>query len=69
MKILVTGATGFIGSHLVVKLRLLGHDVITLSRRPILVNKRDRRVEQRHYAIDLGETDQSKYTYFNFENL
>tara|TARA_R100000008_G_scaffold86427_2_gene79487 strand:- start:1268 stop:2230 length:963 start_codon:yes stop_codon:yes gene_type:complete len=69
MKILVTGATGFIGSHLVVKLRLLGHDVITLSRRPILVNKRDRRVEQRHYAIDLGETDQSRYTYFNFENL
>ena len=68
MKILVTGATGFIGSHLVVKLRLLGHDVITLSRRPMLVNKRDR-LEQKHYAIDLGETDQSKYTYYNFENL
>ena len=69
MKILVTGATGFIGKHLVIKLKLLGHDVITLSRRAILVNKRDQRRDNKHYAVDLGETDLRVHSYFNFENL
>ena len=69
MKILVTGSTGFIGKHLVIKLRLLGHSVFTLSRRPVLVNERDRRDDNKHFAINLGATDQSNPSYFNFENL
>lgn len=34
MSILVTGAAGFIGQHLVTALRQAGHSVITLDRRP-----------------------------------
>jgi dihydroflavonol-4-reductase len=33
MRYLVTGATGFLGQHLVVSLREHGHDVVTLSRK------------------------------------
>ena len=69
MKILVTGATGFIGRHLAIKLKLLGHDVITLSRHAILVNKRDQRRDNKHYKIDLGESDTRKHEYYHFENL
>jgi uncharacterized protein (TIGR01777 family) len=35
VKIAVTGASGLIGSHLVVRLRERGHDVLTLVRRPV----------------------------------
>ena len=69
MKILITGATGFIGRHLAIKLKLLGHDVITLSRHAILVNKRDQRRNNKHYKIDLGESDTRKHEYYHFENL
>ena len=33
MKILLTGATGFIGSHLLEKLSNIGHEVLALSRK------------------------------------
>jgi uncharacterized protein YbjT (DUF2867 family) len=34
MKALVTGATGFLGSHLVDALRARGHSVVALARTP-----------------------------------
>ena len=68
MKIIVTGATGFIGRHLNVQLRLSGHEVITISRHPIMVIKRDAQIGK-HFVIDLGETDRSKSDYYLFENL
>ena len=68
MKIFVTGATGFIGRHLCLSLKLLGHDVITISRHPIMVVKKDNQTNK-HAVIDLGETDRSKESYYLFENL
>ena len=68
MKIIVTGATGFIGRHLNVQLRLLGHEIITISRRPIMVIKKDVQIGK-HFVADLGETDRSKSDYYLFENL
>ncbi|GAB4392159.1 MAG: NAD(P)-dependent oxidoreductase [Gammaproteobacteria bacterium] len=39
MKILLTGATGFIGSYVLPQLIAQGHDVISLARRPVLHQK------------------------------
>tara|TARA_R110000765_G_scaffold401894_2_gene497512 strand:+ start:664 stop:1617 length:954 start_codon:yes stop_codon:yes gene_type:complete len=68
MKIFVTGATGFIGRHLCLRLKLLGHDIVTISRHPIMVVKKDNQTNK-HAVIDLGETDRSKESYYLFENL
>jgi nucleoside-diphosphate-sugar epimerase len=68
MKIFVTGATGFIGKHLCLRLKLLGHNVVTISRHPIMVVKKDNQ-KNNHVVIDLGETDRSKESYYLFENL
>ncbi len=68
MKILVTGSTGFIGKHLCLQLKLLGHELITVSRRPIMITKRDVKLSD-HYALDLGEVDRSKDSYYIFENI
>mgnify|MGYP003116286384 FL=1 len=68
MKILITGATGFIGRHLTLKLKLLGHELITISRRPVMRNKKDVKLST-HYALDLGEVDRSKDSYYMFENI
>ena len=40
MKILLTGASGFVGSHLIDKLLTLGHQVVALSRQPKLVQSK-----------------------------
>ena len=68
MKILVTGSSGFIGEHLCLQLKLLGHELITVSRRPIMITKRDVKLSD-HYALDLGEVDRSKDSYYIFENI
>lgn len=68
MKIFVTGATGFIGKHLCLRLKLLGHDIVTISRHPIMVVKKNNQTNK-HAVIDLGETDRSKESYYLFENL
>src|SRR5580765_2549682 len=34
MKVLLTGASGFVGSHLSKRLRAAGHQVLAVSRRP-----------------------------------
>jgi nucleoside-diphosphate-sugar epimerase len=68
MKIFVTGATGFIGKHLCLCLKLLGHNVVTISRHPIMVVKKDNQTNK-HAVIDLGETDRLKESYYLFENL
>lgn len=39
MKVLVTGGSGFIGSHLVDRLVELGHDVISIDREPCINSK------------------------------
>ena len=38
MKILITGGTGLIGSHLCVQLHQLGHELTVLSRKPETVS-------------------------------
>ncbi|MGW8310771.1 MAG: complex I NDUFA9 subunit family protein [Thiogranum sp.] len=57
-RIVVTGGTGFIGSHLVNKLVGLGHDVTVVTRRP--ERHRDFRVgsKVRLATVDLSDTGQ-----------
>lgn len=50
MRVLVTGAAGFIGSHLVRRLRADGHDVTGLDRRP----GADRQADLLDPALDLA---------------
>jgi dihydroflavonol-4-reductase len=56
MKVLVTGASGFIGSHLVSKLLDRGHDVRTISRHPLNGSVPwARQVE--HCCADISDSD------------
>src|SRR3989344_2616420 len=45
MKILITGGTGFIGTHLVNKLIELGHDVVVLSNKEGKISKKSKFVK------------------------
>jgi nucleoside-diphosphate-sugar epimerase len=51
MKILITGATGFIGSHVVRALLLEGHEIVAISR-PISDRRRIRDVEHALRIVD-----------------
>lgn len=51
MKILVAGASGFLGGHLVGRLLREGHDVRAVSRRPV------RRWSQRHTGAECAQAD------------
>jgi len=59
MKILVTGGLGFIGSHLVDKLVMSGHDVDVIDAQKTGSNVAFSNAKARYYNIDLG-IDESK---------
>lgn len=63
MKSLVTGGSGFIGSHLVDQLVEMGHDVIILDR----VNSKHKNKKANYYLQDLSE-DYSKFLH-HFEGV
>lgn len=52
MKVLITGAGGFVGPHLVAELTGVGHECVALDR-----NARDRAFPCRKVTIDLNERD------------
>jgi len=67
MKILVTGATGFIGSHLVEKLGASGHEIIATARsleRPWPVNDKVQFIKH-----DLYEKNPNLFDFFQCPNL
>jgi UDP-glucose 4-epimerase len=57
MRILVTGTTGFIGSHLAVHLARAGHDVLATARRPETLPALARVDGIRQERLDLAERD------------
>lgn len=51
MKVMVTGASGFIGSASAAALRRAGHDVVSLDRRPAATPAH----HSHHYALDIAD--------------
>ena len=64
LKILVTGASGFIGSKLVTKLSLSGHDVMGLTRSS---NKKNLNENIQWLCADLSLSDTYKEEVKNFK--
>jgi len=63
MKVLVTGASGFIGAHLTRRLQSVGHTVLPVSRRPgALYNWSDKSLEK-------GVNDADAVIHLSGENL
>lgn len=68
MKILVTGATGFIGQHIVTRLLTLGHDVITTSRTEKPANSWAGKTT--HIPLNISDTlPKSLFTYFQSPDI
>ena len=57
MKTFVTGATGFIGGHVVSKLVARGHSVVCLVRDP----SKGGRLEKQGAGLALGGRDESRF--------
>ena len=71
MKILVTGATGFIGGHVIAQLLKEGHEVIASSSTPFLKLNEPHWINHVEYIpwIIGTETNENLYSYFNKPNL
>jgi len=63
MKVLVTGATGFLGQKLVLDLLQEDHELITLSKKPIFATM------TKHYCCDLGLINKDSKHYLFFADL
>lgn len=66
MKILVTGATGFLGNYLINALLANGHEIIASSSDTLRAEKFDwfKKVDYRPYKLEPVEDDQDLYNYF-----
>jgi len=63
MKILVTGATGFIGSHIAERLKREGHDIY------ILIRKKEKNIRQKYKTIIYNENINDLISDFKRVNL
>lgn len=64
MNVLVTGATGFIGNHVIEELLSRGHDVITTSKNPEKAKSYEWFSRVRYITCDLNEAQENYFRFF-----
>ncbi|HEU5365674.1 MAG TPA: NAD-dependent epimerase/dehydratase family protein, partial [Hanamia sp.] len=68
MKILVTGATGFVGTHVINELLKQDHEIIGTTRKPDLKNNSDKLIYT-FFNLDNTDATQNYFSYFNNPDL
>ena len=68
MKCLVTGGSGFIGSHIVDKLINLGHDVLVIDNESSIVHEKFYfNSEAKYYKFDISDYENTRNLYRNID--